>query len=152
MTELSTNRVPIHTSEFISKLLGQSCKREKILQKFHGLCTIKKQIEVGESIIPSEIMDSFWEPRQGNHLETIFKISQLLISFDIFQYCMKEHCNENYAQLKLGYFFSGNLAILVCYFQVGHPPLCVTFSVHPSVAHHFSGTVHHIIIIFGTQM
>ena len=60
------------------------------------------------------------------------------------------------------------LAFLICYkllgFQVGHPPLYVTFSIclsiHLSVClyfclsvvHHISGTVHHVIIIFGTRV
>ena len=45
------------------------------------------------------------------------------------------------------------------YYQVGHPPLYVTFfrppvrlSVRPSVAHHISGTVYHLIIIFSTHV
>ena len=58
-----------------------------------------------------------------------------------------------------------NIKIKQCYFfnlisnvinEVGHPPLYVTFSVRPSVclsvAHHISGTIHHLIIIFGTHM
>ena len=60
------------------------------------------------------------------------------------------------------------LAFLICYkllgFWVGHPPLYVTFSIclsiHLSVClyfclsvvHHISGTVHHVIIIFGTRV
>ena len=42
-----------------------------------------------------------------------------------------------------------------CYFYVSHPPLYATFSVHPSVhpsiAHHISGTINHLIIIFGAH-
>ena len=34
-------------------------------------------------------------------------------------------------------------------FYVGHTPLYVTFFIRPPVAHHISGTVHHLIIIFG---
>ena len=41
-------------------------------------------------------------------------------------------------------------------FLSGHPPLCVTFficsSVHPSIVHHVSGTIHHLIIIFDTHL
>ena len=41
-------------------------------------------------------------------------------------------------------------------FWVWHPPLYVTFSIHPSVrlpvAHHILGTVHHLIIIFGIHV
>ena len=45
-------------------------------------------------------------------------------------------------------------------FYVGHPTPYVTFSVrpyicpsiHPSVMHHISGTVHHLILIFGTYV
>ena len=35
-----------------------------------------------------------------------------------------------------------------------HLPVClsVSLSVHPSVAHHISRTVHHLIIIFGTHV
>ena len=39
---------------------------------------------------------------------------------------------------------------------LGRPPtsMCHFFcpSIHPSVAHHFSGTVHHLIIIYGTHV
>ena len=49
----------------------------------------------------------------------------------------------------LVYFFShqlflGGAPTSICHFF--HP------SVHPSVAHHISGTVHHLIIIFGTHV
>ena len=41
-------------------------------------------------------------------------------------------------------------------FQVGHPPLCVTFSVSPSVhlsvVHLIAGTVHDLIIIVGEHV
>ena len=41
-----------------------------------------------------------------------------------------------------------------CNFQAGHPPIYVTFSVRPSmsVVHHISGTVCHLIIMFGTHV
>ena len=39
---------------------------------------------------------------------------------------------------------------------MGHPPLYVTFSicpsVSPSITHHISETIHHLIIIFGTHV
>ena len=34
----------------------------------------------------------------------------------------------------------------------GHPPLFVTFSVHLSVVHYISGTVYHLILIFGKHV
>ena len=34
---------------------------------------------------------------------------------------------------------------------LGGAPTSVTFSVRPSVAHHISGTIHHVIIIFGAH-
>ena len=36
--------------------------------------------------------------------------------------------------------------LLCCYFWVRHPPLYVTFSIRPFVAHHIPGTVHHVIV------
>ena len=41
---------------------------------------------------------------------------------------------------------------LVVYFYVGHPPLCHFF--HPSVylVYRISGTIYHVIIIFGTHV
>ena len=35
---------------------------------------------------------------------------------------------------------------------MGHPPLYITFSICPSVAHHISGTLYHLIMIFGTRV
>ena len=37
-------------------------------------------------------------------------------------------------------------------FLVGHPSLHAIFSTHSSIMHHISGTVHHVVIIFGTHV
>ena len=50
-------------------------------------------------------------------------------------------------------FYHSEFCVLVLWFlDVGHPPLCVTFSVRLSVTHHISGTNHDLIIIFGTHV
>ena len=46
------------------------------------------------------------------------------------------------------YHFLGAAPTSICHF----PRPSVRPSVHPSVAHHISGTIHHLIIIFGTHM
>ena len=64
MNELSTNHVPIHTSDFISNCLAKAVtgKKKKALQKVQRLCMIKGYFEVDESIITSETMDCFLSP------------------------------------------------------------------------------------------
>ena len=49
-----------------------------------------------------------------------------------------------------GSIFRRGTYLYMSLFQFVHPSVCL--SIRPSVVHHISGTVHHLIIILGTHM
>ena len=80
-------------------------------------------------------------------LEIWFFIYLMDLSCEIL-YSLPGRSLEIYLSGAFLYHFLGGAPTSIC--QFFHPS--VHLSVHLSVAHHISGTIHHLIVIFGTHM
>ena len=88
----------------------------------------------------------------------LVKLLMLLVIWCLFKYFAVEQNDSPSSKTETSSVVSWHfdkLAMLLCVFFLGGAPtsVCHFFhpSVRPSVARHISGTVHHLIIIFGTR-
>ena len=121
----------------------QSIQHENFPKSISGGLIISKFVEVLESLIEYLCLKYLVHTSKGR--VEIVVLFPSLINFGIVHiWPIYQSLNNRICFTILSFFHPKESCV--------HPPLYVTFSVRPFVADHISGTIHHLIIIFGTHV